>query len=449
MQCTAMTLRKNERCLNDARPNELYCLMHLWMQGRKAEIIIIATIATTLISTAFGIYSEITGGTTLDRIWGTLDAMFRGDIIELHSFDAESPYREDLARKARSQFQFLRSDFFDKFSKVGKNFFLLQEYEEAESCYAIAGTVDASGYLSDFRLGKVAFELGRFKEATERFRKPLEIMWGRRGTFSQREQLAFTEATPYASYSYRQLGQYDDARIWAKRGAATASQAGLIAQEGFNLNALGLIFLTQTELGEALAQFDRCLKVAATSAPDARRSCLANRAVVYKRLGRLKEAEEDYLGLLGDTNLRRSERAENLNNLGSLYVTMKECERAVPCFRESLSFKRQIKDAVGICNTLNNLCSVLTSCGKLNLAEAPCKDALSSCAEVDNPDRLIKPHDNYGYFLEKSGRFNEAYDHYKKAAKHLAGIPGESIDPRLAKQVKDDVERVQGLIHKD
>jgi predicted TPR repeat methyltransferase len=162
---------------------------------------------------------------------------------------------------------------------------------------------------------------------------------------------------------------------------------------GEALNALGTVFLEQSQPDKARKVFER----AANLRPPHLSACY--------NLGRLKQMENDYKGAISIYKaVVKQQPGFGLawNNLGLAYREIGEPDEAISCFRRAVAFVPDMAEA------WNNLGVLQDEFHLIENASQSYKKAI----EIQ-PD-YASAHFNFGVFLQKLKRFKEAAHHYNR-----------------------------------
>jgi predicted TPR repeat methyltransferase len=186
------------------------------------------------------------------------------------------------------------------------------------------------------------------------------------------------------------------------------------------LNALGTVFLDQSQPGKARKVFEK----AANLSPPHLSACY--------NLGRLRQMEKDHKGAIDIYRAIVKQQpgfGMAWNNLGVAYREIGEPDEAISCFRRAVAFAPDMAEA------WNNLGVAQDEFHMIENASGSYKKAI----EIE-PD-YGSAHFNLGVSLQKLGRFSEAEDHYKKvleirpddeAARFMLQSLGRSTTPDAA-----------------
>lgn len=164
-------------------------------------------------------------------------------------------------------------------------------------------------------------------------------------------------------------------------------------ESGSVLNALGNVFLDQSQPDRAKAVFE---KAAGLNPP--------NLSACYN-LGRLKQMEGDHQGAIDIYKaITRQQPRFGLawNNMGLAYREIGEPEEAISCFRRAVAFAPDMAEA------WNNLGVAQDEFQMIENASRSYQKAV----EI-KPD-YASAHFNLGVSLQKRGQFKAAEDHYNK-----------------------------------
>lgn len=140
---------------------------------------------------------------------------------------------------------------------------------------------------------------------------------------------------------------------------------------------------------------------------------LGSIAIVYQGQGKYDKAEEIFVALLNyfkGQNKDKEQINTLQNNLGELYRTMGDYERAEPALMEAV--KTAPENSLSIATSLNNLALVQKAIGKYAEAEVSYKKAIDAYKfqnKTNHPD-YTNPVNNLGELYRTMGRIQEAAD---------------------------------------
>ncbi len=138
---------------------------------------------------------------------------------------------------------------------------------------------------------------------------------------------------------------------------------------------------------------------------------LGSIAIVYQGQGKYDKAEEIILALLNYFKAQNKDKEQIntlQNNLGELYRTMGDYERAEPALKEAV--KTAPENSLAIATSLNNLALVQKAIGKYAEAEVSYKKAIDAYKfqnKTNHPD-YTNPVNNLGELYRTMGRTQEA-----------------------------------------
>ncbi|MBY0424224.1 MAG: tetratricopeptide repeat protein, partial [Cytophagales bacterium] len=157
-----------------------------------------------------------------------------------------------------------------------------------------------------------------------------------------------------------------------------------------------------------------------------------NLASIYRKLGRMGEAEPLYTKSISLAKAKYGENSTEytnlLNNLGLLYDDMGNYEKAERLYKEVLVLteKTKGKDVAEYATTLNNLGLLLKNTGRLDESESAFLQALSIRKKIlgSSDPAYGASCNNLASLLQSTGRLKEAESYYIQAiaiAKNIGG----------------------------
>jgi predicted TPR repeat methyltransferase len=159
------------------------------------------------------------------------------------------------------------------------------------------------------------------------------------------------------------------------------------------LNALGTVFLDQSQPDKARKVFEKAMALAPPYSP----ACY--------NLARLKQLENDHKGAISIYRAileREPDHGQAWNNLGLAYREIGDQDEALSCFRRAVEF------APGMAEAWNNLGVAQDEFNMIQDASESYRKAIEIRSDY------ASAHFNLGVSLQKLRLFKEAEDHYKK-----------------------------------
>jgi CHAT domain-containing protein len=153
-------------------------------------------------------------------------------------------------------------------------------------------------------------------------------------------------------------------------------------------------------------------------------STLNNIGLVYDSLGELQKALEFYnqaLPLLRVVGNRRGE-ASTLNNIGFVYNSLGELQKALEFFNQALPLSQAVGDRAGEATTLNNIGGVYDSLGELQKALEFYNQALPLLRVVGDRAGEARTLNNIGGVYDLLGEKQKALEFYNQALPRLQAV---------------------------
>ncbi len=260
----------------------------------------------------------------------------------------------------------------------GSVYYNTEEYEEAGN-YFLMATEKAKASLGEneyhyalalFNLAGCYKEQGRYAEAEPLYIKSLPVLSEAFGQSS----VDYTRCFYTLASLYIDMARYNDAE--GMMAAAVNFYKEILGNESTDyLGALGSI------------------------------------GIVYQGQGKYDKAEEIFVALLNyfkAANKDKSQINTLQNNLGELYRTMGDYERAEPALMEAV--KTAPENSLSIATSLNNLALVQKAIGKYSEAEVSYKKAIDIYkfqSKTNHPD-YTNPVNNLGELYRTMGRTQDA-----------------------------------------
>ncbi|MEZ2246892.1 tetratricopeptide repeat protein [Microcoleus sp.] len=144
---------------------------------------------------------------------------------------------------------------------------------------------------------------------------------------------------------------------------------------------------------------------------------LGNLGNVYRSLGEYERAIDflkKSLAIFGKIKCRKGE-SYALGNLGIVYYHLEEYKQAIAFQKKSLTIKRQIKDRLGEANSLGNLGNSYCSLGQWERAISFQKKSLAICQKIKNRLGEGLCLGNLGVAYECLGKYKQAIAFQKKS----------------------------------
>jgi len=318
--------------------------------------------------------------------------------------------------------------------------------------------------LTETKLGKVLYSLGKLRSAAEHWQRSLTLLNGL-GIASQDAALLND-----SGMAYERLGELDRARGTFERARASSRRLGNRREETVAINNLGILEQDQGEPWQALSLLDEAL-AGWRSLDDAvgEAATLHNLGTLYTVLGQLPEArgalaealkryrlagrprdeaatlmalgwvrflQGDVPGARADLSrsldLRRSTgdrrgEAVSLDRLGTLSRENRELNRAVKEYRQALSIMVEIYDAQTRASVLSNLGATLTLRGD-PIAGRRCQtEALQLVAAARQPSAEAYVRFRRASAARELGDLNAAWNDMREAIPRLEAIRERAV----------------------
>lgn len=277
--------------------------------------------------------------------------------------------------------------------------------------YELAGEKEnAAEYL--FRSGKELHRISVFRDATDAFRRALELLPS--GNDGMRASILAEMAD-----ALRSLGEYDQSLQSFRDTVELAGKTGHVKTLAAGHCGIGRIAVSRGEYGEALPHLNEALRISRESAHEAGAAqAVYNLADAHFRLGNADEAERcareslDIYEKLGD----RQGIALSHRVLGFAAMMRGDHEGAGAHHKEHGRISEEIGDRWGVCTGLINLGETFRKRGMLEEAVGCWKQSLPIATEIGAKLSVIISHCNAGNVLAlMEGREKEALENLKQA----------------------------------
>lgn len=260
----------------------------------------------------------------------------------------------------------------------GSVYYNTEEYTEAGNYFLMASekaktTLGESEYhyaLALFNLAGCYKEEGRYAEAEPLYIKSLPVLAGAFGQSS----VEYTRCFYTLASLYIDMGRYNDAE------------------------------------GMCAAAVNFYKEILGNDSPDYL-GALGSIAIVYQGQGKYEKAEEIFVALLNYFKTQNKDKSQIntlQNNLGELYRTMGDYEKAEPALAEAV--RTSPENSQSAATSLNNLALVQKAIGKYSEAEVSYKKAIEiykALNKTNHPD-YTNPVNNLGELYRTMGRTQEA-----------------------------------------
>jgi len=285
--------------------------------------------------------------------------------------------------------------------------------------FALAGKAGAESEPAEitlFKQGKATLEHGAPQEAIGLFESSLEICTAQDN--SRCRMVNLTELGPL----YDQSGRHDDAlrayqetlRIKRQLDSPPQSVMTTLNDVGEALHALG-------RYQEAAASFEEAYAMAESlGIREASAALLNSMGMSYFALNRLDKALasfNDSLRIRKELCAPRELLVQNLNNIGSVYVSSGQHQQALPYLEEAVAIFRGIDNPEAIATGLNNLGYAYASLNRHDRALACYEEALGLRRALNTPLETATVLNNMGLLFSSMGRHEEAILRHEEALK--------------------------------
>jgi tetratricopeptide (TPR) repeat protein len=186
------------------------------------------------------------------------------------------------------------------------------------------------------------------------------------------------------------------------------------------LNNIGLIYMNQGDISQALDNFHSCLKLMEDNNDKAGVTlALNNIGGIYRSQGDNIQALDYYLRALkiarasGD----KDGTAFSLGNIGVIYGNQGYTDKAIECYKKSLKIRKEIGDRQGSAMSLNNIGFMLEKKSSHGEALAYYIESLEAWKEIDDKDGMAYTLVNMGNVYFNTGNYQKAKEYAEKSFK--------------------------------
>ena len=198
----------------------------------------------------------------------------------------------------------------------------LHEYENAIKCYEIALTFNKNSVLAHYNKGNAYVALGDSKRAIACY----DIVIA----FDPKNQ----DAINNRACALLELGQFEEGIKKFEKLSPEHESAQ------FFFNAKGAAYFENNQLDDAIACFDECLSIGDDT--NEYREALLQKATIYARMKRYKEANDMLEKLMNMKNLNDEMLAHASHVRGNAYFSFKKYEQAVESYKKAIELNLAI-----------------------------------------------------------------------------------------------------------
>jgi two-component sensor histidine kinase/Tfp pilus assembly protein PilF len=246
--------------------------------------------------------------------------------------------------------------------------------------------------------------------------------------------------------SYASVGRADSAIIYFQRALNFF----------FSIRDDDNIEITSANLSVAyknLGLYEEALRAAYTAAKTLEKKVPSlNLAISYHTLASILAKTGDYdeatkyyqdaIRLFAKFNI--SYQAKSYNNLGELFILVRQYDSARNNLIRAIKIKRQLDDLEGVARTQNRLSKVWILTGKLSMAEKELEETYATQKQLDDRVGMMETLNNLGELYLLTHRYNQSRLSLTNAEKIIRdiGTPEHlkqnlELQVRLAKETKD------------
>ena len=245
------------------------------------------------------------------------------------------------------------------------------------------------------------------------------------GQVLERKKAEGEDASKEAAAAARHIGALAYLHDTQKALSAYAQAVDLDPEDPDGWNMLGHLRDRVGDLDGAIAAYGRVLTLG-NKVEDKGIIAVAygNLGLVYLTRGELEKAEEHHRQALAlNEELGRKEgMATAYGNLGNIYLTRGELEKAEEHYRESLALNEELGRKEGIAIDYGNLGLVYATRGELEKAEEHHLKSLALSEELGHKEGMAIQYGNLGIVHAKRGELKKAEAHYLKSLELFEGL---------------------------
>ncbi|MEM9065484.1 MAG: tetratricopeptide repeat protein [Planctomycetota bacterium] len=231
----------------------------------------------------------------------------------------------------------------------------------------------------------------------------------RREEIAQRQASELIEIDREIAATAFLVGQTDVAE--AALGRILAARPGDLDA----VNKLGHVYRRKGELSLAEAQYRELLE--RDPSPSVRAAALGNLGLIYETRGDLDRAEEAHEKSLAlNEELGRKEgMAANYGNLGLIYLTRGDLDRAKEAHERALALNKELGRKEGMAADYGNLGLIYRTRGDLDRAEEAHERALALNEELGRKEGIAAAYGNLGLIYRTRGDLDRAEEAHEKS----------------------------------
>ncbi len=283
--------------------------------------------------------------------------------------------------------------------------------------FALAGESAAESEPTEitlFKQGKAALGQGAPQEAISLFESSLEIC-----TAQHNSRCRMVNLTELGTL-YDQSGRRDDALRAYQETLSIKRQLDSSPQSIMGtLNDVGEALHSLRRYQEAVASFEEAYAMAESlGIKEASAALLNSMGMSYFALNRLEKALEsfnDSMRIRKELGAPRELLVQNLNNIGSVYVSSGQYQQALPYLEEAVAIFREINNPEAVATGLNNLGYAYASFNRHDKALASYEEALGLRRTLNTPLETATVLNNMGLLFSSIGRHEEAIVRHEEA----------------------------------
>lgn len=217
-------------------------------------------------------------------------------------------------------------------------------------------------------------------------------------------------------------GEPDSADAYFKRAIELSRKLNSYSLEVRSMERHVGFLHRQLRFDEALSLCENILALAKENNDEPRiANTYNNMGVLLQAMGKLHLAAENYIKALdlAEKNAHIENQAKFNSNLASIFVDLKDREKALHYARKGYAIAVEMKDSVRISNSLVNLSVSEIINGNYNDAVQHLNQMISIASRINNLDRVLDGYINLGDIYIKQKQYNTALDVLLKAKQGL------------------------------
>lgn len=216
----------------------------------------------------------------------------------------------------------------------------------------------------------------------------------------------------------RGRGDYTAALALAREHAASAAEAGRVAEQAAALILLGRTYWSVGDLPASIETLQEAQRLADSLGDADLRSAAANAlALSYTEAREFATAERHFGEALGIAENwgDRARIAYVLNGLANNFLARRDYDKARELHARALALREALGDRIGAADSSTNLGTIALATGDTSAALAAFRRALATYVDLGQPRRVASGHRRVASALRRMGRIDDAIEELRVA----------------------------------